>query len=177
MASRRKTRHDPAADEATIRSFPQAMIAAWNRGDATAFAAPFADNASFIAFEGTELSGRQAIVDFHQPLFDKQLKGTRLEGGVRFVRFLGPDTAVMHARCGVMLAGRDRTIPSRESMQLFVCTRAPGEWRVDALMNARRITLEQQAFADDFESLAPAEQLVVKGRVNKMVMPLPFLSS
>jgi uncharacterized protein (TIGR02246 family) len=177
MASRRKTRHDPAADEATIRSFPQAMIAAWNRGDATAFAAPFADNASFIAFEGTELSGRKAIVDFHQPLFDKQLKGTRLEGGVRFVRFLGPDTAVMHARCGVMLAGRDRTIPSRESMQLFVCTRAPGEWRVDALMNARRITLEQQAFADDFESLAPAEQLVVKGRVNKMVMPLPFLSS
>jgi uncharacterized protein (TIGR02246 family) len=173
MPTRRKSVHDPAADEATIRSFPQAMIAAWNRGDATAFAEPFAEDASFIAFEGTELSGRKAIVDFHQPLFDKQLRGTRLEGGVRFVRFLGRDVAVLHGRCGVLLPGRERTIASRESMQLFVCTRARGAWRVDAMMNARRLTLEQQAFADDFELLAPAEQLVVKGRVNKLVVPLP----
>lgn len=173
MAARKRPLPDTAADEATLRSLPHAMIAAWNRGDATAFAAPFAEDATFIAFEGTELAGRHAIVAFHQPLFDSQLKGTRLEGEVRSVRFLGPDVAVLHARCGVILAGRERTIASRDSMQLFVCTRRGREWRVDALMNARRITLEQQLFADDFEQLAPAEQLVVKGRVTELVAPLP----
>lgn len=174
MARHQKPAQDAAADEATIRSFPHSMIAAWNRGDAMAFAAPFADDATFIAFEGTALTGREAIVDFHQPLFDTQLKGTRLEGDVKLVRLLGPNVAVMHARCGVILAGRQRTIASRESMQLFVCTRHAREWRVDAVMSARRLTLEQQLFADDFESLAPAEQLVVKGRVTELVAPLPL---
>ena len=162
-----------AADEATLRAFPLAMIEAWNRGDATAFAAPFGEDATFIAFEGTELAGRRAIVDFHQPLFDSELRGTRLDGDVCFVRFLGPDVAVMHARCGVVLAGRERTIASRESMQFFVCTRRAREWRVDAMMNARRLTLEQQLFADDFESLAPTEQLVVKRRVSELVAARP----
>jgi uncharacterized protein (TIGR02246 family) len=165
MATRTKAAGIVNADEATLRSFPHAMIAAWNRGDAAAFAAPFADNATFIAFEGTKLEGRNAIVEFHQPLFDTHLKGTRLEGDVEFVRFLEPDVAVMHARCGVMLAGHDRRIASRESMQLFVCTRHEREWRVDAIMNARRLTLEQQLFADDLESLPASEQRAVKDRV------------
>lgn len=152
MATRREPAHE-AADEAAIRSFPQAMIEAWNAGDAAAFAAPFAEDATFIAFEGTVLSGRNAIVEFHQPLFDSQLKGTRLEGGASFVRFLAPGTAVMHARCGVILAGHERPIASRDSMQLFVCTRHGHAWRVDAVMNARRLTLEQQQLADERESL------------------------
>jgi uncharacterized protein (TIGR02246 family) len=173
MAIRSEPARDRDADEATLRSFPLALIAAWNRGDAAAFAAPFADDATFIAFEGAKLDGRDAIAEFHQALFAKQLKGTRLEGEVKFVRFLDSETAVMHARCGVILAGRERAIASRESMQLFVCTRRSGEWRIAAVMNARRLTLEQQLFADDFESLTPAEQLVVKGRVTELVAPLP----
>ena len=172
MATRSMPADARAADEATLKSFPIALIAAWNRGDAAAFASPFAEDATFISFEGTELSGREAIAAFHEALFRKQLKGTRLEGDVRFVRFLSPDIAMVHARCGVVLAGRERPIASRESMQLFVCTRRSAQWRIDAVMNARRLTLEQQLFADDFESLAPAEQLVVKGRVTELVPPL-----
>jgi uncharacterized protein (TIGR02246 family) len=168
MATRKQTAEGTAADEEAIRAVPRSMIAAWNAGDASAFAAPFAEDASFIAFEGAELTGRQAIVDFHGPLFATALKGTRLEGGASFVRFLAPGVAVMHARCGVMLAGRDRTIASRDSMQLFVCTRHGGEWRVDAVMNARLITLEQQLFADDFESLAAAERSAVKDQVARL---------
>lgn len=168
MPTRRKQAYDAAADEATIRSFPLAMIAAWNEGDALAFAAPFAADATFIAFDGTELTGRDEIVAFHQPLFEGQLKGTRLEGHVELVRFLGRDVAVLHARCGVILAGHKRPIASRDSMQLFVCTRHARDWRVDAMMNARRLTLEQQLFADDFESLTPVDKWAVKNRVSEL---------
>jgi uncharacterized protein (TIGR02246 family) len=164
-SAQKKPAHDPAVDEATVRSFPLHMIDAWNAGDAAAFAAPFSATADFIAFEGTHLKGRRAIVEFHQPLFDGELKGTRLDGEVEFVRFLAPDVAVMHARCGTVLAGGDRTIPSRESMQLFVATRRGGEWRVEAMLNARKLTLDQQLFADDFESLVPVEQRAIRDRV------------
>lgn len=152
MATRREAPEEAAADEAAIRSIPLAMIEAWNAGDASAFAAPFADDATFIAFEGTVLTGRKAIVEFHQPLFDTALKGTRLEGGPSFVRFMRPDVAVMHARCGMMPAGENRTLASRDSMQLFVCLRDDERWRVHAVMNARRLTLEQQRVADGQES-------------------------
>jgi uncharacterized protein (TIGR02246 family) len=164
-SAQKKPAHDVAADDATVRSFPMRMIDAWNAGDAAAFAAPFSDHADFIAFEGTHLKGRRAIVQFHQPLFDTTLKGTRLEGEVKLVRFLTPDIAVMHARAGTFLAGADFTIPSRESMQLFVALRRGGEWRVEAMLNARRLTLEQQLFADDFESLVPIEQRAIRDRV------------
>jgi len=44
-----------AADEGAIRAVHQRMIEAWNAGDAAAFAAPFTDEANFIAFEETHL--------------------------------------------------------------------------------------------------------------------------
>ena len=38
------------ADEDAIRAIHQRMIDAWNAGDAAAFAAPFTDEANFVAF-------------------------------------------------------------------------------------------------------------------------------
>jgi uncharacterized protein (TIGR02246 family) len=176
MTARTKQQHHADTDEAVIRAIPQSMIEAWNSGDATAFAARFTEDASFVAFEGTELQGRGAIVQFHQQLFDTQLKGTRLEGGARFVRFLSPDVAVMHARCSVIPAWRDRAIASRESMQLFVCARHGREWRVAALMNARRLTFEQQLFADACESLAESDRLAIESRVSELAARQPGTS-
>ena len=165
-STQKKPAHDDAvADEATVRAFPMRMIDAWNEGDGAAFAAPFSDTADFIAFDGTHLKGKREIAAFHQRLFDTELKGTHLEGEVEFVRLLTPDVAVLHARGGTFLAGCDYANPSRESMQIFVAVRHGGEWRVEALLNARKLTLEQQVFADDFESLAVASQRAIKDRV------------
>ena len=77
-----------AADEDTIRAIHQRMIDAWNAGDAAAFAAPFTDEANFVAFEGTHLKGRREIASFHRRIFDTVVKGTRLQSEVKFVRLL-----------------------------------------------------------------------------------------
>jgi uncharacterized protein (TIGR02246 family) len=145
-------------DETTIKEVIERMIEAWNRGDARGFAAPFADDADFVAFEGTHLRGRAEIVEFHQPLFATALKNTRLEGGVKFVRFINPRLAVLHAWGSTTLGGQTNASPSRDSMQLFVFTRHDEGWLCDAMLNARRVTLEQQAFADDFAMLSAGEQ-------------------
>jgi uncharacterized protein (TIGR02246 family) len=163
-----RSHHDTSADEAAVRAFPLRMIDAWNAGDGAAFAAPFSDTADFIAFEGTHLKGRRAIAEFHQRLFDTDLAGTRLEGNVKFVRFLKSDVAVMHARAGTYLAGRSKTTPSRESMQIFVAVKRGSEWRVESLLNARKLTLEQQFFADDFESLSTVDRRSVEDHVRSL---------
>ena len=67
---------------------------------------PFTDDADFVAFEGTHLKGRQEIASFHQRIFDTLVKGSRLEGEVKFVRFLSPQLAVMHSVVKTILPGQ-----------------------------------------------------------------------
>jgi uncharacterized protein (TIGR02246 family) len=145
-----------AADEDAIRAIHRRMIDAWNAGDGAAFAAPFTDGADFVAWEGTHLKGRQELAVFTQQIFDTVVKGSRLEGEVKFVRFLSPVLAVMHSVVRVTLHGQTKAWPGRDSMELTVVTKRDGEWRGEGLMNARRWTIERQLFLDDIDSL-PAE--------------------
>jgi uncharacterized protein (TIGR02246 family) len=147
-----------AANEDAIRAIHQRMIDAWNAGDAEAFAAPFTDNADFVAFEGTHLKGWREIVSFHQRIFDTVVKGTRLQGEVKFVHFLSAALAVMHSEVRVTLRGQTEASPSRDSMQLTVVAKPDGEWRGEGLMNARRLTMERQLFLDDIDSLPAKAQ-------------------
>ena len=132
------------------------MIDAWNTGSGAAFAAPFIDDADFVAFEGTHMNGRQQIVSFTRQIFDTVVKGSRLEGEVKFMRFLSPDLAVMHSVVRTTLPGQPEASPGRDSMQMYVVTKRDGSWQAEEILNARRLTLERQLFWDDFDSL-PAE--------------------
>lgn len=144
------------------------LVVAWNKGSAADFAAPFTGSADFIAFEGTHLRGRQHIEEFHRPLFGGALKGSRLQGEVRFVRLLTPDLAIMHATARVTLPGRKEPTSSRDSMQLFVVVHVAGTWRVEGMLNARRLTLEQQGFADQLSALSPEARLRVEDLVSAL---------
>jgi uncharacterized protein (TIGR02246 family) len=104
-----------AADEDAIRAIHQRMIDAWNAGDAAAFAAPFTDEAEFVAFEGTHLKGRREIVSFHRQIFDTVVKGTRLHGEVKFVRFLAAAHGVMHSVVRVTGRGQTETRRTKRS--------------------------------------------------------------
>jgi uncharacterized protein (TIGR02246 family) len=155
-------------DETKIKEMHARMIEAWNKGSGSGFAAPFSPDADFIAFEGSQLKGRAQIAQFHQMLFETSLRGTRLEGGVHFVRFLRPDLAVMHAWATNSLPGQTNVSSSRDSMQLFVATKQDGYWQFDAMQNSRRITMEQQRFADEFATLSPGDQGELRHRVSTM---------
>jgi uncharacterized protein (TIGR02246 family) len=154
-----------AADEDAIRAIHQQMIDAWNASNGETFAAPFTDDADFVVFEGTNLKGREEIATFTQHIFDTVVKGSRLEGEVKFVRFLGPELAVMHSVVRTILPGQTEASPGRDSMQLTVMMKRDGEWRGEGLMNARRLTMERQLFLDDFDSLHAEAQREVSDLV------------
>jgi uncharacterized protein (TIGR02246 family) len=125
------------ADEDAIRGIHRKVINAWNAGDGTTFAAAFTDDVDFVVWDGTHLNGRQELAAFTQRIFDTVVKGSRLEGEVKFVRLLSPTRAVMHSVVRTALAGQTTPSPSRDSMELTVVTKRDGEWRGESLMNAR----------------------------------------
>jgi uncharacterized protein (TIGR02246 family) len=123
--------------EAALRALYTQLMDGWNQSDAEAFAAPFTEDGHLVAFDGTHLKGRVEIVSFHQPLFDKWLKGTRLVGEVESLRLLSPHVALMHARGGTIMRGKSRPSPERDSIQTLVAAKRDGEWRLVAFQNTR----------------------------------------
>src|SRR5215217_747700 len=146
----RPTREEAAAndsaEEAAVRAFYQQLMDGWNQGSGDAFAAIFTEDGDLIGFDGTHFKGRQEIAPFHQRLFDKWLKGSRLVGQVKDVRFLSPDVALMHAVGGTVLRGKSEPVPERDSIQTLVATRQEGdEWRLAAFQNTRLHPMDSSA--------------------------------
>jgi uncharacterized protein (TIGR02246 family) len=125
-----------ATDEAAIRALYQQLMDGWNKGSGEAFAASFAEESHLIGFDGTHLKGRKEIASFHQPLFDKWLKGSRLVGQVIDVQFLAPNIALLHAAGGTIMGGQSKPAAERDSIQTLVAVKR-GEWRLVAFQNTR----------------------------------------
>jgi uncharacterized protein (TIGR02246 family) len=134
-----------SADEAAVRALYQQLMDGWNQGSGDAFAAVFTEDGDLVGFDGTHFKGRQEIAPFHQRLFDKWLKGSRLVGEVKDVRFLSPDVALMHAVGGTVMRGKSEPVPERDSIQTLVATRQDGEWRLAAFQNTRLHPMDSSA--------------------------------
>ena len=134
-----------SADEAAVRNLYRRLLDGWNRGSGSAFAAPFAEDGDLVAFDGTHFEGRGEIAPFHQELFDKWLKGSRLVGRVEDVRFLSPDVALMHAVGSTVMRGKSEPSPERDSIQTLVATRVGGRWRIAAFQNTRVRPIDRNA--------------------------------
>jgi uncharacterized protein (TIGR02246 family) len=133
---RNETATNPT-DETAVRDLYQELMDAWNKGSGDAFAAVFTQDGDLVAFDGTHFKGREEIAPFHQELFDKWLKGTRLVGRVEDVRFLSPEVALMHAVGSTVMRGKSEPSPERDSIQTLVAVRQDGEWRLAAFQNTR----------------------------------------
>ncbi|GAA0236662.1 SgcJ/EcaC family oxidoreductase [Haladaptatus pallidirubidus] len=126
-----------SADEAAVRKLYQKLMDGWNQGSGAAFASVFAEDGDLIGFDGTHLHGREEIDSFHQELFDRWLKGTRLVGQVEDVAFAAPDVAVLHAVGGTIPSGKSTPVSERDSIQTLVATKRDGDWHFTAFQNTR----------------------------------------
>jgi uncharacterized protein (TIGR02246 family) len=135
-----------SADEAAVRALYRQLMDGWNQGSGDAFAAVFTKDGDLVAFDGTHFKGREEIAPFHQELFDKWLKGTRLVGRVEDVRFLSPDVALMHAIGGTVMRGKSEPSPERDSIQTLIATRQEDDqWRLAAFQNTRLHPVDRSA--------------------------------
>lgn len=124
-------------DDHAIRSLYERMIDGWNKGSGQAFAESFTMDGDLVGFDGTHLKGRAQIASFHQNLFDTFVKGSRLVGKVRSVRFLSPSIGIMHSVGGTVMAGQSDIDPERNSIQTSVVTKSNDKWSIAAFQNTR----------------------------------------
>jgi uncharacterized protein (TIGR02246 family) len=120
--------------EKAVRATYRAILAGWNAQDATAFAAPFADEGEVIGFDGSRVVGRAQIEAEMAGIFADHATG-RYVGIARSVRQLAPGVAIVHAVSGVVPAGADAINPDLNAIQSLVTQRQGDEWRVILYQN------------------------------------------
>ncbi|MEV6157218.1 SgcJ/EcaC family oxidoreductase [Nonomuraea sp. NPDC052129] len=117
-----------------IRDLLARLTAAWNSGDAAAYAALFTEDADYITFFGLHLQGREAIEVAHRQLFQSPIKLTG-GGGEPIVKPLGDGAALVISGGGSTVDGRPD--PSRDSIVTFTAVSTPGGWRFASFQNTR----------------------------------------
>lgn len=118
----------------------KALEDAWAAGDAEAYGALHSPTATYVAFDGSVMTGSAEIAEGHRALFAAFMKGSRLVQVERAVRFVGADVAVVVQRAGIVMSWqRGRTSPSRKrlSTSTTLLREIDGAWIVEAFQNTR----------------------------------------
>lgn len=122
-------------DSKEIEQLYQKKICGWNIGDAAKFAEPYSEDADFIGFDGTYLEGKQQIITFHAMLFDKFVRGTRLVGKVKHIRFPIPTVAIVVGISGTIERGSNSINPERNSIHTIVAVKTDQGWKFTSFQN------------------------------------------
>lgn len=124
------------ADEA-IQDLVRTLEAAWNRHDARAFAAAFAEDAEFTNVFGMVQRGRAGIEAAHAPIFKTMFKDSRLTVTETRVRLVRPDVAAVDVKWA-MTGARDphgNPWPERSGLLNWIVTRHGERWLIDVSHN------------------------------------------
>ena len=113
------------------------LCAGWLAGDGAQFAASFAPQAHFVAFDGNIITGSVEIASFHQRAFDSHLRGTELDIVVREIRLVASNAWLVFAKGGIKR--KDGTVGelTGESAQMFLFKREADVTLIEAFQNTR----------------------------------------
>ena len=124
------------ADEAAIRDVQQQQQDAWNRHDAHAYAALFAEDGDVVNVVGWWWKGRAEIESKLAAAYVVVFRDSTLKVEDVTVRFLEPDIAVAHVRWSMTGARTPTGIPEpRRGIQTQVLQRRDGRWQIAAFQN------------------------------------------
>jgi uncharacterized protein (TIGR02246 family) len=115
----------------------QELQAGWLAGSGAQFAAAFAPQARFVAFDGTTLRGPSEIANFHQRAFDSYLQGTALDVHIEETRWVTPGVCLAWTKGGITKANGSVVEGTGESVQLFVFREHAGVLPIEAFQNTR----------------------------------------
>ncbi|HJZ01945.1 MAG TPA: SgcJ/EcaC family oxidoreductase [Streptosporangiaceae bacterium] len=121
----------PASQDAAIRAVFEQTSRAWADGDADAFAARYAPEATVI-MPGRYLPGRDAIRTAMAAAFAGPLRGSRRIHRVQAIRFTDPGTAIVITDSITALPGEPEPPVQQHERVTWVLSRHDGHWLVEA---------------------------------------------
>ena len=94
------------------------LLTAWNRGDAKAYAELFAEDASLVGFDGSQISGGEVEAHLAGIFADHQTAAYAWK--VREVRTLGEGVVLLRAIVGMVPPGAAEPNPATNAVQSLV---------------------------------------------------------
>jgi uncharacterized protein (TIGR02246 family) len=110
------------------------LIDGWNARDAEQFAEPFSESGTAIGFDGSEMSGRDAIAAELGRIFDDHHTATHV-AKVRSLRLLSADVALLHSVVGMIPPGGSAVDRDKNAHQTVLAVKDGQEWRIVLLQN------------------------------------------
>jgi uncharacterized protein (TIGR02246 family) len=135
-------------DKNAIRAFIAGQADAWNRHDATAYAALFSADADVVNIQGWWWRGRAELERKLTRAFAVVFRDSRLTITEVSIELLGPELAIAHVRW-TMEGGQappGARNPPHIGIQLQVLRKEVGRWYVRAFQNT--ISLPEEPFPD-----------------------------
>ena len=111
-----------------------AVLDAWNRRDAKAYAQLFSPNGSIVGFDGSTAASAQEIESHLAPIFADH-PTARYVGKVRAVRHLGSDCVLLSAVAGMVPPAETRIKPERNAIQTMLASGRNGELQIELFQN------------------------------------------
>lgn len=131
---------DQTKDEAEIRSLQARQAEAWNKHDATAYAALFTETTDVVNVLGWWWKGRAELTEKLAAAFAVMFRESSLTITAVSMRFLTPDIAVAHVSWSMVGAKAPPGIPEpRQGIQTQVLQRQGGKWLIAAFQNTNGI--------------------------------------
>ena len=121
-------------DATNISALYQQLLESWNQRNATTFAGLFAEDASVVGFDGSQMNGRAEIATEIGRIFADH-PTSRYVGKIREVRLLAPDVALLRAVVGMVPPGQSDLNPDVNAIQSLVATRNDGRWLIALFQN------------------------------------------
>lgn len=115
---------DAQADEKAIRASADEFVKAFNKADAKAIGAMWAEDGEYTDESGVSFRGREAIEKEYAAMF-KAHKGATTSVKIESVRLLGPDVAIEKGVATTMLPGSKESASARYTV---VHARRDGKW-------------------------------------------------
>lgn len=123
-----------ASDASAVRVLYQRMLDCWDRRDAGAFAALFAQDCSLVGFDGSQMEGRSEVEKVLAQIFAEHQTASYVSI-VRGVRFLTSDVAVLRAVAGMVPPGQSDLNPAVNAVQTLIASKHDGTWRSAVFQN------------------------------------------
>ncbi len=118
----------------TVEELYVAVIDAWNKRDANAFAELFILDGDVVGFDGSQMIGRGMIAETLRDIFANHQTApyvARITG----VTTVTTDVAIVRAIAGMAPHGDGKLDPKLHSVQRLTCVHRGGDWRAALLHN------------------------------------------
>ncbi len=125
---------EPVLYRAAVVALYTRLLEAWNKRDASGFAAQFADDGSTVGYDGSQLDGRTAIANELGRIFEHHTPATYV-ARVRELRTLGSGAVLLRAEAGMVLPNGSTVMPDRHAIQSLVAVAENGAPRIALYQN------------------------------------------